>query len=66
MEQTYSIIVLDNQGKKFGELMAASQTEILQLINKGFTVIDRTTNQRITQEAMVDTIGVSDGCIMLG
>jgi hypothetical protein len=66
MGQTYSIIILDSQGKKFGELMAATQTEILQFINKGFTVIDRSTNQQITQESVVESIGVSDGCIILG
>lgn len=63
---TYSIIILDSAGKKLGELMTATQTEILQYINKGFTVIDRTTNQPITAESISATIGVSDGVINVG
>lgn len=63
---TYSINILDQQGKKIGELMTATQTEIMQLINKGFTVIDRTTSQPITEASMTSTIGVSDGLINIG
>lgn len=66
MGESYSIIILDNEGKRIGELPAATQTEILQYINKGFTVVNRVNNEVITQESMVDTLGVSDGCICLG
>lgn len=66
MGESYSIIILDNQGKKIGELPTATQTEILQYINKGFTVVNRMNNEVITQESMVGTLGVSDGCICLG
>lgn len=63
---TYSITILDQQGKKIGELMTATQTEILQFINKGFTVIDRMTGQELTEASMSSVIGVSDGLISIG
>lgn len=63
---TYSITILDQQGKKVGELMTATQTEILQFINKGFTVIDRMTGQELTEASMSSVIGVSDGLINIG
>ena len=66
MMETYAITILDSQGKKIGELMTATQTDILQYISKGFTVKNQATNEVITQESMVDTLGVSDGCICLG
>lgn len=63
---SYSINILDQQGKKVGELMTATSTEVLQLINKGFTVIDRTTGQQITDTSVSSTIGVSEGLINIG
>lgn len=63
---TYSITILDQQGKKIGELMTATQTEILQFINKGFTVIDRMTGRELTEASMSSVIGVSDGLISIG
>lgn len=63
---TYSITILDQQGKKIGELMTATQTEILQFINKGFVVIDRMTGQELTEASMSSVIGVSDGLISIG
>lgn len=65
MEQ-YSITILDQSGKKIGELMTATPTEILQFINKGFTVVDRATGMNISAESMTSTIGVSDGLINIG
>ena len=65
MEQ-YSITILDQSGKKIGELMTATQTDILQFINKGFTVVDMATGTNITAESMTSTIGVSDGLINIG
>lgn len=63
---TYSINILDQTGKKIGELPAATQTEILQFINKGFEVIDRSTGSKITTDILTSTIGVSDGLINIG
>lgn len=64
--KTYSITILDQSGKKIGELMTATQTEILQFINKGFTVIDRATSSELTSDMVSSTIGVSDGLINIG
>ena len=63
---TYSITILDQQGKKIGELMTATPTDILQFINKGFTVIDRMTGQELTEASVSSVIGVSDGLISIG
>ena len=46
--------------------MTATQTEILQFINKGFKVIDRMTGQELTETSMSSVIGVSDGLISIG
>jgi hypothetical protein len=43
--------------------MTASTTEILQLISKGFLVIDKVTNQEITEGMLTATVGVSE-CII--
>jgi len=64
--KTYSITILDQSGKKIGELMTATQTEILQFINKGFTVVDRATGSELTSNMVSSTIGVSDGLINIG
>ena len=63
---TYSITILDQSGKKIGELMTATQTEIMQFINKGFTVVDRSTGSSITMDSLSSTIGVSECIINLG
>lgn len=66
MDNTFSVIIKDNTGKKVGELPTASNAEILNLINKGFNVVDITTDQEFTQEMVSAEIGVSDGVINLG
>ena len=63
---TYSITILDQSGKKIGELMTATQTEIMQFINKGFTVVDRSTGASITMDSLSSTIGVSECIINIG
>lgn len=63
MESSYSITILDRNGKKIGELMTATQAEIMQFINKGFTVVDNSTGMNMTSELMSSTIGVSE-CII--
>lgn len=63
---TYSITILDQSGKKIGELMTATQTEIMQFINKGFTVVDRSTGSNITIDSLSSTIGVSECIINIG
>jgi hypothetical protein len=63
---TYSIDILDTCGKKIGELMTATQTDILRYIEKGFKVIDKCTGSEITSDVINSSIGVSDGLINIG
>lgn len=64
--ETYSINVLDKDHKKVGQLMTATDTEILKFINKGFFVEDMRTGQEITESSITTGIGVSDGLINIG
>lgn len=66
MGSSYSITILDRNGKKIGELMTATQSDIMQFINKGFTVVDNSTGMNMTSELMSSTIGVSECIINLG
>ena len=66
MGSSYSITILDRNGKKIGELMTATQSDIMKLINKGFTVVDNSTGMNMTSELMSSTIGVSECIINLG
>lgn len=63
---SYSIIILDNHGKKVGELMTATSDEVIKFINKGFTVIDRASGTSLTEQDVMSTVGVSDGVINVG
>lgn len=60
---TYAIDILDKQNKKIGELMTATTSEILQLIAKGFMIIDKCTKQEITEGMLTATVGVSE-CVI--
>lgn len=66
MGSSYSITILDRNGKKIGELMTATQSDIMKFINKGFTVVDNSTGMNMTSELMSSTIGVSECIINLG
>lgn len=66
MESFYAIDIIGKDGKRVGELMNASVTEILQFINKGFTVINKATGEKISESVLTSTIGVSDGLINVG
>ena len=66
MESTYSIDIIDKQGKQVGELMTATPMQILSFINKGFDVIDKATGLKMSEEMLTSTIGVSDGVIDVG
>ena len=63
---THSIQIFDNNHKSIGELMTATDTDIMKFINKGFIVVDRITNQQIILESVNQTVGVSDGVIDIG
>lgn len=60
---TFSIVIFDKKDKQIGELMNATQTQIITFINKGFRVVDRATHQDLTIEMITSMIGVSDGVI---
>jgi hypothetical protein len=60
---TYSIQIYDNKHEVIGELMTASVSDILKLINKGFHVVDKLTGNELTEAQLTSMIGVSDGLI---
>lgn len=60
---TYSIVILDSSGKKIGELPTATPVQVLNLIGKGFTCIDITTNMPLSEEQVSSVVGVIDGLI---
>lgn len=61
--QTWSIRIFDNKHQKIGELMDATQADILKFITKGFIVVDIETGETMNPAPDVSTLGVSDGCI---
>lgn len=63
MLMTYSITIQDKMGKKVGELPMATPSEVAQLINKGFIVINNYTGTPINISEVQSTIGVSE-CII--
>lgn len=63
MNGSYSIQILDKSQKPIGELMTASPSDVLKYINKGFTVIDKSTGAELTETFINSTIGVSEGII---
>lgn len=60
---TYSIVILDSTGKKIGELPTATPAQVLNLIGKGFTCVDITTNKPLTEYEVSSAVGVIDGLI---
>lgn len=62
----HSIKILDQQGQPIGELMKASETEILAYLAKGFVVKDRKTGAIITESDVSCGLGVSDGEMIMG
>lgn len=65
MEQR-SIKILDQQHQPIGELMTATNTDILAYLAKGFIVEDRRTGQPITEADVSSSLGVSDGELIMG
>lgn len=58
-----NIVIRDNNGQLIGEDMNASPSDVLRYLEKGFNVIDNTTQQPLTESEVVQLIGVSDGVI---
>lgn len=63
MLMTYSITIQDKMGKKVGELPMASPNDVLNLINKGFIVINNYTGTPINISEVQSMIGVSE-CVI--
>lgn len=64
--ETYAINILDKDHKKIGQLMTATDIEIIKFINKGFFVEDMRSGQELTEPMMMSRVGVSDGVIDIG
>jgi hypothetical protein len=61
---THSIkIFCDDQ--PIGELMTASNQDILAYLEKGMRVVDQQSGEEYTKESVTSAIGVSDGEIIL-
>lgn len=60
---TYSIKIVDDKGTLIGKLMTASSSDILNLIGKGFTIIDIHTDKEITAEDVSSVVGISESVI---
>lgn len=60
-----SIKIVDNNQQLIGESMTATNTDILQYLAKGLTVIDKKTGDVITESDITSTMGVSDGELIM-
>lgn len=63
MENTFSIIIKDENDQLIGELMQATSVDIIKYIEKGFVVLNKINHNVITLDDIKSTIGVSDGLI---
>lgn len=63
---THAVKIMDSNNKPIGELMTASDTDILTYLRKGFVVIDMKTGAYLTEEDITSEFGVSDGAILVG
>jgi len=63
---TYAIKILDQKDNLIGEMMTASYSDVTKFIDKGFKVIDITNGSEMTRADLDNTIGVSDGAMIVG
>lgn len=61
----YAIKIVDANGKNVGELMTASLSDIMSLMDKGMTVIDQNTGMEYTKEGVCSMMGVSEGVMVV-
>lgn len=59
------ISIRDDKDQPIGELLTASDTDILKYLAKGLKVIDKQTGEVITESMITATLGVSDGEMIL-
>lgn len=64
MPNSYNVKILDKDDKLIGEMMTASSEDVRNFINRGFKVVNNEDGTAITEAALMDTLGVSDGCIL--
>lgn len=60
-----SVRILGQDQQLIGELMTASDTDILKYIAKGLIVVDQKTGDVITEEDVTSSLGVSDGELIM-
>lgn len=58
--------IVDQNNQLIGELMTASDTDILQYLSKGLKVVDVKTGDIVTESDVTATIGVADGEMIIG
>ena len=61
----YSIRIYDSDQHLIGKMMTATCADITKFINKGFIVMNVETGEQITLESMNESLGVSDGAIIM-
>lgn len=64
MPNSYNVKILDKDDELIGEMMTASSEDVRNFINRGFKVVNNEDGTVITEAALMDTLGVSDGCIL--
>ena len=61
-----SIKIVDANQNPIGELMTASDIDILKYLAKGLIVIDSKSGELITEADITSAMGVSDGELIMG
>lgn len=61
-----AISIRDDKNQPIGELLTASDTDILKYLAKGLKVIDKQTGELITESMITGELGVSDGEMIMG
>lgn len=57
--------IYDGNQQLIGELMTASNTDILKYLAKGLVVVDQKTGNVITESEMTNELGMSDGSVVM-
>jgi hypothetical protein len=60
-----SIVIKDSSGQDIGDLMTASNTDILTYLGKGLQVFDKKSGEQILEADVTAAMGVSDGEIIM-
>ena len=60
---TFNITIMDCNHKHVADLMTATVSDIMKLLDKGMIVINQMDRSEITKESLMAMTGVSDGMI---